>query len=403
MEITRRDSLAALLAATAIAARPAIGHAGVPDVVIGAPNSLTGGFGELGTRDAWGFVMAAEHINRTGGIKSLGGAKLRVLVADTSTDNPTQGASVARRMLDQDKATMLYGATASAITMAIQVISEQARVPLLTTSYVDAVVGRGLKYTFKTTALGSHLWNFAMDGLVQMMTAVEGKPPASCGIFMGSDAVSMAVSKSLPIEAKRIGLPVVAHVNFQGNLTDASVVISPILRYKPATIFLSAFLQDAVLILKALRGLGIKTPVAAAGGVSSDSAGKAMGAAADRVFMPWSWNWDLPVQGESEVLAMYKQLHPHEPYPPNDEQLGMGYAGGLICAQALEKAASRDGEKLRAVLASTTFTGLPIPARVVKFGANGLNQDAALVLAEWHGGSAHTVWPKELQAMKPVI
>ena len=235
--------------------------------------------------------------------------------------------------------------------------------PILTSSYVDALVERGMKYTFKLTAPGSKIWNFAMDGLFDMMKAERGSPPKSCGIYMGSDAVSMSVAKSLPIEAKKIGLDVVSQVNFQGNLTDPSVVISPILQKKPEIIFLSSFLTDAILILKTMRGLGIKTPVAAAGGISADSAGKALGAAADRVFMPWSWNWDLKVPGESELVEAYKKAHADAPYPPNNEQLGLGYAGGMIAAQALEKAASREGPKLREVLASTEFTGLPLPSR----------------------------------------
>ena len=88
-----------------------------PEIVIGAPNSLTGGFGENGQRAVWGFLIAIEQINREGGIKSLGGAKLKPIVADTTTENPTQGASVTRRIIDQDHAVMLFGSTASAITL----------------------------------------------------------------------------------------------------------------------------------------------------------------------------------------------------------------------------------------------------------------------------------------------
>ena len=403
MSISRRESLAVLVAAAAMVGAPRIGRADEKDIVLGAPNALTGGFGEGGQRGVWGFLIAADKINREGGIKALGGAKLRVVVADTTTDNPTQAASVTRRMLDQDGASILYGATASAMTLSAQVEAEKSRVPIITSSYVDALVERGMKYTFKLTAPGSKIWNFAMDGLYDMIKAERGSPPKSCGIFMGSDAVSMSVAKTLPVEAQRIGLPVVAQVNFQGNLTDPSVVISPILQKKPEVIFLSSFLTDAILILKTMRGLGIKTPVAAAGGISADSAGKALGPAADRVFMPWSWNWDLKVPGESELVDAYKKAHADAPFPPNNEQLGLGYAGGLIAAQALEKAASRDGTKLRDVIASTEFTGLPLPARTVVFDQTGLNKNAALILAEWSDGNAHTVWPKELQAIKPVL
>ncbi|HVC55923.1 MAG TPA: ABC transporter substrate-binding protein [Stellaceae bacterium] len=403
MQISRRDGLRALMAAAAMVGAPSLGRAAEPEIVLGAPNSLTGGFGENGQRGVWGFLIAAEQINRQGGIKALGGAKVRVIVADTSTENPTQAASVTRRILDQDHAVALYGATTSAMTLAAQVEAEKSRVPIVTTSYADPLTKRGMKYTFKITAPGSAIWNFAMDSVVEMLTAQRGTAPKSGAIFMGPDAVSVAVSKALPKEAARIGLPVVIHVDFQGNLTDPSVVVSPILQKKPEVIFLSSFLDDAVLILRTLRGLGVKTPVVAAGGISTDSAGKTLGPAADGVFMPWSWSWDLPVPGESQLVALYKAAHKDAPYPPNNEQLGLGYAAGLILQQALEKAASRDGVKIRDVLATTEFTGLALPAKKVAFDATGLNKDAVLILTEWHKGNAHTVWPKDLQAMKPVI
>jgi branched-chain amino acid transport system substrate-binding protein len=402
MRMTRRESLAALLAAATLAT-PRSGFGAEAEIVVGAPNSLTGGFGENGQRGVWGFLIAIDQINRDGGIKALGGAKLKPLVADTTTENPTQAASVTRRMLDQDGAVALYGATASAMSLAAQVEAEKARVPLVTSSYADPLTKRGLKYTFKLTAPGSAIWNFGMDSVVEMLKGANGKPPASCGIFMGPDAVSVSVSKALPQEAQRIGLPVVAHVDFQGNLSDPSVVVSPILQKKPAVIFLSAFLDDTVLIMRTLRGLGVKTPVVAAGGVSSDSAGKTLGPAADGVFMPWSWNWDLPVPGEGPLVEAYKQAHKDAPYPPNNEQLGLGYAAGLVLRQALEQAKSRDGTKIRDALAGGTFTGLPLPGRQVAFDDTGLNKDAALILTEWHQGNAHTVWPKDMQAMQPVL
>ena len=402
MQLSRREGLAALMAAAAsLTAR--IGRADEPEIVVGAPNSLTGGLGENGQRAVWGFLIAIEQINREGGIKSMGGAKLKPIVADTTTENPTQGASVTRRMIDQDHAAMLFGATASAISLAAQVEAEKSRIPLVTGSYADPLTQRGMKYTFKLTVPGSQAWTFAMTALVEMIKTERGAPPKSAGIFMGSDAVSISVAKTLPLEAQRIGLPVVTQVNFQGNLTDPSVIVTPILQSKPDTIFLSGFLNDAVLVLKTLRGLGIKTPVASAGGISTDSAGKTLGAAANGVFMPWSWNWDLAVPGESELNDAYKKAHADAPYPCNNEQLGMGYSSGMIMRQAMEKAASRDSAKLRDALLSTDFTNLPMPAKRVGFDETGQNKYAEMILTEWSDGNAHTVWPKELQAMKPVL
>ena len=123
--------------------------------------------------------ITGVQINREGGIKSLGGARLKPIVADTTTENPTQGASVARRIIDQDHAVALFGSTASAITLATQVEAEKSQVPLVTSSYADPLVQRGMKYTFKITTPGSYSWNFAMDALVEMIKTERGSPPKS--------------------------------------------------------------------------------------------------------------------------------------------------------------------------------------------------------------------------------
>src|SRR5205085_12472953 len=121
MKITRRGGLKGLLAGAATVAMPAIGGGQEKEIVIGAPNALTGGLGEVGSRGAWGMQIAVDQVNREGGIKSMGGAKLKLVIADTTSENPTQSASITRRMIDQEGAIVLAGAGASAMTLAAQV------------------------------------------------------------------------------------------------------------------------------------------------------------------------------------------------------------------------------------------------------------------------------------------
>src|SRR5215469_13313847 len=98
MTITRRQGLKGLAAGAASVALPHVVRGEEQDIVIGAPTSMTGGLGEVGSRGAWGLRIAVDQINREGGIKAMGGARLKLVVADTTSDNPTQAASVTRRM-----------------------------------------------------------------------------------------------------------------------------------------------------------------------------------------------------------------------------------------------------------------------------------------------------------------
>jgi branched-chain amino acid transport system substrate-binding protein len=403
MLITRRAGLKGLAAGTVAVAMPGIIRAEEPEIVIGAPNSLTGGLGEVGSRATWGLRIAADQINREGGIKSMGGAKVRLVIADTTSENPTQAASVTRRMIDQEGAIVLAGASASAMTLAAQVEAEKSQIPLVTNSYADGIVSRGYKYTFKITPQGGAVWNWSMDNVYDMWKAAKGAAPKSALIFMSNDAVGLVVQKQLPVEAQRLNLEVPFSTSFQMGLSDPSVAVAPILRYKPDIIFLGGFTNDLLLIIRAVRGVGVTAPIIGAGPAGTDSVGKGLGASADRFYVPMAWNWDLPVPGNKEFVDAYHQTYPDEPYPPANEQLGQGYVVGTIIRQALEKAASRDPKKLRDTLASTEFTGLAYPATKVKFADNGLNALGKEVFAEWIGGTLRTVWPMDVQAAPPVL
>ena len=403
MKITRRDGLKGLAAGAAAVAMPGTVHAEAADIVVGAPNSRTGGLGEIGTRGTWGMQIAVDQINKEGGIKSLDGAKLKLVIADTSSENPTQAASVTRRIIDQDGAMVILGAGGSAMTLAAQVETEKSEIPLITGSYADGIVTRGYKYTFKLSPQGGAVWNWSMTSGYDMWKAAKGSPPKSALIFQSNDAVGLVVQKMLPEHAKTLGLEVPFSQSFQMGLSDPSVAVAPILRYKPDLIFLGGFTNDIILIIKALRGVGVTAPIFGAGPAGTDSVGKGLGDAGDKFFAPMMWNWDLNAPGNKEFVAAYKAAYPSQPYPPANEQLGAGYVAAMILRQALEKAAARDPKKLRDVLATTEFTNLPFPAGKVKFGDNGLNVYNQEILAEWIKGEIRTVWPKENQVVPPLL
>ena len=403
MRITRRQGLQGLAAGAATVAMPAIVSGQEKEIVIGAPNALTGGLGEVGSRGTWGMQIAIDQINREGGIKSMGGAKLKIVIADTTSENPTQAASITRRMIDQEGAVVLLGAGASAMTLAAQVESEKSQIPLITGSYADGIVSRGYKYTFKITPQGGSVWNWSMTSGYEMWKSLKGAPPKSALIFMSNDAVGLIVQKALPEHAKTLNLDVPFSQSFQMGLSDPSVAVAPVLRYKPDLIFLGGFTNDLILIIKALRGVGVTAPIFGAGPAGTDSVGKGLGPAGDKFFAPMAWNWDIKAPGNKEFVAAYKAAYPTQPYPPANEQLGQGYVVGMILKQALEKGATRDPVKIRDVLASTEFTNLPYPNPTVKFGENGLNVNNKEVLAEWLKGELVTVWPPENQAVKPVL
>ena len=52
---------------------------------------------------------------------------------------------------------------------------------------------------------------------------------------------------------------------------------------------------------------------------TADAGGAGLGAASDRFFSPITWNWDLKVPGNKELVDAYHAAYPKEPYPPASE------------------------------------------------------------------------------------
>ena len=96
--------------------------------------------------------MAVDHINAQGGVKALGGAKLKLVVLD-SGDTTEKAKSAAQRMVAQEPDLVAASAAyLSSFTLAVTEVTERANLPVLTLSYSDLITDRGFKYVFQTSA-----------------------------------------------------------------------------------------------------------------------------------------------------------------------------------------------------------------------------------------------------------
>lgn len=392
--------LGCLVAALTIAGAVGAVSAQPAEIVIGAPNAMTGSFGEAGRRVVTGLQIAADQINKEGGIKSMGGAKLKVVPVDTS-DNPTQAASVTQRLISENGAKILVGANTSAMTLSVQIEAERAEIPLLTTSYADPIVQRGLKYTFKLPPQGSSLAELQMEYIKDLMQQQKGQAPKRAAVFVGSDSASQSVLKATLALAGKYGFDIVSQISFQSGLTDPTQIVSASLQNKPDVVFLSSFTSDVILVTRALRAVNINVPIiTGGGGVSTDTIGATLGKASENLMGIVCWNWDLPIDGVKPVLDGYKALEPKAPFPPASETIGTGYTLGLVIRAALEKAATDDPKKLRDTIASLEVQA-PMPGGKVAFGENGQNKFIQPIMVGWINGQLRTVWPKQVQAATP--
>ena len=126
-----------LLGGAALAASGFTGlaQAQAKEVKVAIAVPLSGAWARNGELHLKGAQMGVEDINAAGGIKALGGAKMKLVVVD-SGDSTEKAKNAAQRLMSQEPDLVGgTGAFVSSFTLAITEITERAEVPWLTLSY----------------------------------------------------------------------------------------------------------------------------------------------------------------------------------------------------------------------------------------------------------------------------
>ncbi len=122
-----------------------------PDpLIVGHLNTFTGSLSYFGPAHRNAAALAADHINRAGGIA---GAPMVIISGDTGT-NPVQGVDAARALVDVENAVAIVGALASGVTLpvATSVTVPKKRVQISGASTSPAItVLEDDDYLFRTT------------------------------------------------------------------------------------------------------------------------------------------------------------------------------------------------------------------------------------------------------------
>lgn len=393
---TRRQTLAALAATGVAGALPRVAGAQPKAVNVGVILPLSGANAQFGIASKQGIELVADELNAAGGLKGLGGAKVNLVVAD-STSAPANAATVAQRMIGENDCCAILGAFASTLTLAIQEVTERRKVPLLTMSYSDQITGRGYKHVFQVTSKGSVI------GAAQFNFAVElagGKGKVERVAIMYEDtAYGTSTATGLRNAAKAAGVEIVLDEAYPLGITDLTPLINKLRASKAQMVFPVSYLNDSLLIVRTLRQQKVNLPIVggSAGYVIPDFA-QALGDAADGVLSICSANYDLDTALTERYRKRFKTFMVHE---------ALEHAVAMdVLAQAIDKAKSSKPEDVSNALRGGRFTEGWVKAMTngeVKFDDTGLNVQAEPVMVQWQNKELVTVWPQKYAKGKLVV
>ena len=403
--MTTRRALAALPLAFAfgLGASPAFAQSEVKVAVI-APTS--GPWARQGDLMVKGANLAIEDINAAGGIKSMGGAKMKLLVFDAG-DSVEKAKNAAQRMIAQEPD--LVGATGSwlsSFTLSVTEVTERADLPVLTLSYSDAITSRGFKYVFQTSLGGGAQATQAMPAILKLAEDSTGKKPTTVGIIQDNTAASVAFTKPMRDGGlTKLGLKTVVDETFTPPLSDCTPLIQKVRSSRPEILLLlPTAISDDKLCVEKMSEMGLGK-----GRIPTISNGAHIGAP-DMLknsskellegVMTIVGNW--PAKGQEKLAAQFI-AKTGEPWITQDSL--STYGDMWIFKEALEKAGSADKKKVaEAIRAMDTREGSAkfFPGGRMKFDEAGRRVDADLIIVQWQNGVPVTVYPESSAVAKPI-
>lgn len=125
--VTRRQFGLGLSAAALL---PAGARAGGNVVRVGMIQPMSGAYSAYAQEGQPAFDYMIEKINAAGGVKSLGGAKIEIVLADDASQ-PARTAAEARRLATEENCVMLVGSMLSGQMMAVTPVIDELQIPTL--------------------------------------------------------------------------------------------------------------------------------------------------------------------------------------------------------------------------------------------------------------------------------
>lgn len=398
MTISRRTVLKGGAAAVATVAAPAVLRAAEPDPIkIGILQPVTGALAQDGEYGRTGAELAIADINAAGGIKSLGGAKLQEVFGDARS-TPEAGSQEVEHMQEAGVAAIV-GGFASPIALAASQAADRYDIPYIVDVGVsDQIIKRGLKNTFRFAPGFSICTAAAINNLVRINEAA-GKPAKTVALVHEDGLFGTGLAKLMEAELPKYGFEIVEKIAIPTPSRDLSNVVLRLRSLNPDLVIPSTYYGETVLLARTMLQQRVR-PKGVYGVLNGAASNRRFVAeypeAAENVMDVNHWHDprnERAIALQKRVEAEGKQYNYNTP---------LNYSCVGLLADALERAASTDHDKVIAALAGSTYDKHLMPYGPTKF-EGGQNMGAAPVSTQVQSHDIKVVYPEAFANAKPIF
>ncbi len=369
------------------------------EILIGSLHPLTGPVAYDGTSLAQGVQLAVDQRNAAGGIKSMGGAKLKVLLMDT-VSKPKVGEAGAEKLI-RDGCVALLGCYNSPVTMVTTHVAERNGIPhIVTVAVADEILERGFKYAFRVQPDSTNMAEMTCK-YIRRLAKKFGVDLKTIAI-MHISGFGATIANKLDKFGPQKGFEIMGKVSYGYGVSDLTTEISKVKAMNSDVIVDVGYLADGILKLRTYNDLKVEPKGGifgcANGGFSNPSMVKELGRIAEYIMDGNYWHNPQSAFARS-VIKEYNKRYTKVIFQSHAVH---AYNATLVLMDALERAGTTDSAKLRDAIAATSLKEHMAPGGPIEFGPTGQNKNALATLQQVQKGKIKVVLPKKYADAKPV-
>jgi branched-chain amino acid transport system substrate-binding protein len=314
------------------------GAQAVKEIVVGEVLPLSGAAATQGVQLRTGAEIAVDEINASGGIKALGGARIKLVLGD-SKSTPDGGMAETERLITAEKTAILLGAFQSGVTFPATEVAERYKTPwIVNVAVKDEITERGFKYVFRDFNKASYDVKEIIAGN-EVFAKETGKKPATVALlYEGTDwgrSTAAFVKKYFP----EAGYKIVLDESYPPNQADFTPQLLKIKAAKPDYLVGCLYTPDHIIFSKQLMEQKLDLPFGfmSVGAGSEDPAYYKAVPPASVAYMFVQEDWDILAPKRPWYPAINDKAKAKLGYDAN-AYVAAGYGTMYLVKDVLERA-----------------------------------------------------------------
>lgn len=317
------------------------------EIRIGEFGSLTGGTATFGTSSHEGTMLALDEINGAGGLL---GKKVRVITEDNQS-KPEESVTAVLKLIKQDQVSAVIGEVASSRSLAAAPQCQANGIPMVSPASTNPKVTEVGDYIFRACFIdpfqGSTMARFAIDKLHAKRIAI---------LTDNKNDYSVGLTEFFRDTVKELGGEIVAEESYAEGDIEFKAQLTAIKAETPDVIYVPGYYTECALVARQARELGLTATLLGGDGWDSPKTVEIGGKAVEGVYFTNHYSPEDQRPEVQKFIADYRKKYGGK---TPDAMAVLGYDAMNLMADAIRRAGSTDGAKIRDALAATkNFPGV---------------------------------------------